>query len=333
MNTRTLTASRLPIARRCRWALREDVEYPIAPNLYDKEGGNRIHDAFSSYIDSKCFPPLDFEQGMAADQMKRLWGDRVNTDAWSSEVAFALHPANGTARLLGRHINRDYRLESGEIGVTVDYLGQEGEHIVVGDWKPPFDPHVEAVEENLQLLAGAAAASFALGKDGCVIELARVSEDSARIEPYIATPLVLMRACVEIAEIQATIAGAPAVAGDHCAYCPALGGCPETQRIVNGALPGAAAVWSTGYVSDENDAILVDELAALKKILESVEKGVKERAGQRGGIMLRDGKVYKATLSSRSGLKAELVKQILGDRYAECVVRTGFESFRRVNPT
>lgn len=329
-----LTGSRLPIARHCDWAFRPSSQFPAPPELYDSAGGTRKHDVYAMWIEGRALPPLSGEKRLFAEEMQRFWGDRKTSAVWEAEVSFALDAAIPMARTLGKNLNREYGiLNGGEIALTVDYTGVHAGVPVVGDWKPPHDPHTEPPEDNLQLLAGAAALSLSSGMDGCTIEIAKVDTNDHWVERYFATPLTLRRACSEIADIQSRLRdGSPGVAraGDHCAYCPALGSCPETGRLVKSALPAAQAVFTADFVSDENDSLLVDELAALKKSIESIEESLKERASKKGGIKLRDGKVWKAIVSSRTSTDKGKIMDLLGSRYGECVKTISYEQFRRV---
>jgi hypothetical protein len=330
-----LSGSRLPIARHCDWAFRSTSEYPPPPELYNNEHGTRMHDVYAAYIEGKSPPPLTGEKRLLAEQMKLFWGDRkASAGVWEAERAYALDPAAPSARTLGKNMGRDYSsIMGGEIPLTVDYVGVHAGMPVVGDWKPPHDPHTEAPQDNLQLLAGAAAVSLSSGMDGCLIEIAKLDTNDHWVERYVATPLTLRRACAEIAAIQARIRdGQPGVAraGDHCAYCPALGSCPETSRMARAVLPNAQAKFTAEFVSDENDAMLVDELAALKKSIDSIEASLKARSREKGGIRLRDGKVYKMIVSSRSSTDKDKIVELLGPRYAECVRTISYEQFRRV---
>lgn len=326
-----ITGSKLPIARHCQYWARGDVSYPKRPQTGAASNGVRMHDAFASYIDHKVFPPLSPEQRMLAESMKQWWGQRALMTGWETEVSYALNAASARGRRLGRHLNREYgELSPGELALTVDYVWVEsGATPIVGDFKTGYGAHVEDPEDNLQLLAGGAVVSMATGLDGCQLEIAHVVEDGVRTRRYLATPLALHRAMHEIAEIQKKVPGAEARAGDHCRWCPALGSCPETQRQL-AAVSKRPAVWSTAFISDENDGLLVEELASIKKMIDEIEGALKVRAKEKGGIYLPNGKVYKAILGRRKSEDKAKIAALLGDRYAECVEFVEYEQFRQV---
>lgn len=327
-----ITGSKLPIARHCAWWAREDARYPKLSSSSAARSGTRLHDAFASYVEHKVFPPLTADQRVLADHMREFWGQRASGTGWEAEVSYALDASGARARRLGKFLNRQYgELSPAEIALTVDYQWIENGSPVVGDWKTGYGAHLEPTRDNLQLLAGGAAASMASGLDGCWLELAHVTEHGVREDRYFASALTLHAVMQDIARIQAGIPTALPRAGEHCRYCPALGNCPETARSV-GALgrPEKSVVWQADFVSDENDALLVEELSHVKKAIDAIEKSLKERASKKGGIYLPNGKVYKAVLCEKSSLDQGKVAEILGPRYSECLKVISYEQFKQV---
>lgn len=330
-----ITGSKLPIARHCAWWAREDALYPKRESSSAARAGTRMHDAFASYVEHRVFPPLTADQRVLADHMRDWWGQRAAATGWEAEVSYAIDAKSAKARRLGKQLNRDYgELSRDEIALTVDYQWIESGSPVVGDWKTGFGAHVEPARDNLQLLAGGAAVSMASGLDGCWLEIAHVTENGVRcrdnVERYFASPLVLHAAMREIAFIQANIPGSTAVSGDHCRYCPALGNCPETSRSLKAVRPSSSVVWQAEYVSDDNDARLVEELSHVKKAIDAIERSLKERANAKGGILLPNGKIYKAILCEKSSLDQGKVAELLGGRYAECLKTISYEQFKQV---
>lgn len=329
-----ITASKLPIARHCRWWAREDVSFPKRERGSAASNGVRMHDAFAEYVENRVFPPLSPSQRLLADHMRKFWGERAAASGWEAEVAYALHAKERKARRLGKFINRRYdelgRVDP-EIGLSVDYQWIEGPGTpLVGDWKTGFGAHVEDPDQNLQLLAGGASVAHASGLEkGCILEISHVTESGVFPRRFIATPLALHAALHEIATIQGNVVGAAAHAGEHCRFCPALGACPETKRALGDVRPDSRVEWTTAHVSDENDALLVEEIAHVKKAVEQIEDALKERARAKP-IYLHNGKLYKAIVAHRSSLKKERVEELLGPRYAECVQVIEYESFRQV---
>lgn len=337
-----LTGSKLPLARRCRWWLRGDVTFPELQRSQAADDGVRLHALHADLVDTGTHAPCSPSDEMVMRHLREYWGTRRSRSA-AAEVSFGLDAARGQARNVGSRLERKYpdKITPGEIFLSTDYVWHDrGSMLVgVGDLKTGFGAHVDPPEDNLQLLAGAAAlfleAQSALstngGKppEGAQIEILHAREDGVHPRTYIASPLVLYRAMSEIALIQAGIDGSRAVAGEHCRFCPALGACPETGQMLSPFAKGQVQ-WTTDFVSDANDALIIEELSAVKKMIDAIESAVKERAQKKGGIALSDGKVYRAVVCEKSVLDKELVEKILGPRYAECTKIISYEQFRRV---
>lgn len=332
--TQRLTGSKLPIAKRCRWWLRNDVTYPELPRTVAAEDGVRRHALFSDLVDTGQHEPCSPSDEMVMKHLREFWTvtNRRTPKDWRSEVTFGLDAARGSAREVGRRLERDYPEPQtpGEIFLTTDVVGETPELVTVSDLKTGHGGHVEPPDDNLQLLSAGAAAFVALGKrDGAVLEIIHANEGGVFLRHYMASPLVLYKAMSEIALIQAGIEGARASAGEHCKYCPALGACPETGQMI-GKLSKAEVQWTTEFVSEQNDAAIIEELAGIKKMIDALEDAVKERAKKSGGLTLSDGKVYRAVVCEKSVVDKALVEKLLGPRYAECTKLISYEQFKRV---
>jgi hypothetical protein len=341
-----LSGSKLPIARYCRWSFRDDVSYPPEIRSDEAKDGVRRHDAFANFVDTGVFPPMKGEDKIFADNLNEWWNKENRRQyGFKAERSYALDAASNKSRCLGTDLNRNYgHLEAGEIPLTVDYDGIENGLYVVGDFKTGWGAHVEDPEDNLQLLAGACAGSMhfdscgGLKALGARIEILHVKEDGIYPRIYIASPFALMEACTEIAKIQASITGSEATPGDHCSFCAARGACPATRELVEAAAATRQfpferrAEWTTEDRGPENDALLVDEISALKKALDAVEDALKARwAGK--SLPLRDGKYYKLIVSKRQTFNRDLAAELLGDKFLQCTDFIEVESFRRVkNP-
>jgi len=331
-----LSGSSLPIARHCRWAFREDVKFSTFKRSDDSdaaEGGTTRHDAYSEYVDNGILPPLSPGDALIVGEMVRFWNGEERRSGWRSEVSFALDPVAPSARELGTRLGRQYpELPPGTIPLTVDYVGLDSHGmLVVGDWKG-WDPAIEDPGENLQLLAGGAAAALALGHERVKLEVVSVTENGAWVRSALIGPLELFQAVGEISRIVGSVAGSEATAGDHCRWCPALGGCPATGPMLERvARPVQAVVWTKEFISVDNDAAMILELVAVKNAVKTIEEALKERAGS-VGTPLPNGKVYRGVLSRRTGLDTKKVEEFLGPRLSEFQKTTEFETYRQVKP-
>lgn len=323
-----LTGSKLPLARHCRWWLRGDAVYPERPQSKAASDGHDLHALCAQVVDTGLHDAGSPTQELVMRHVRDFWKGRRG----QAETTFGLDAARGEARVIGQHLERAYPepRTPGEIFLTVDYHELGGTNLVtVGDWKTGFAAHVEPPDDNLQLLAGGAAAMLCFGTDGAVLEIVHATEEGCFPRRYVASPLALYQALNEIAHIQAGVDGSRAHAGEHCRFCPALGACPETGEMIGALRPGQPVQWTTEFVSEANDRLLVDELAAVKKMVDAIEDSLKERY-RKTGLMLNDGKMYKAIVGRRSLLNKSKVESILGPRIAECMEVMEYEQFRRV---
>lgn len=320
-----LTGSKLPLARHCRWWLRDDAKYPELPRSKAADDGVSNHRLLAQLVDTGLHDEPNPGQLELMRHAREFWGNRRGR----AEVTFGLDAAGGTAREIGAHLERNYpeKRTPGEIFLTVDAVELYERLATVTDWKTGYT-QVDPPDDNLQLLAGGAAAMLAHGTDGAVLEIAHATNGGCFPRRYVASPLVLYQAMNEIAHIQAGIPGSRAKPGEHCRFCPALGGCPETGEMI-GRISASPVQWTTEFVSEENDRLLVQELSAVKKMVEAIEDSLKQRVG-RGGIHLPNGKVWKAIVCERESLSKKKVEQILGHRISECMEVITYEQFRQV---
>lgn len=341
--TTQLSGSRLPIARHCGYSFRADNNLPkfrLDQDNADAAAGTNKHAFLLAYAETGKFPPMTASEKILAGHFRDWWGIRRA----KTEQAFMLTAKEGKARSLGDHIGRKYGdVAPGEIPLTVDYWyqfpkGNDGALVCVGDIKTGFAAHVEAPEFNLQLLAGGLAAGMFASESpepfSALLEIPNVTEEGVYCRDYIATPQALLLALNEIIAIQDRIPGSEPVVGEHCRWCDIKGCCPKQAEVAARILEQRngrkmLATWSTEFVSDDNERLLVEELSAIKKAIEAVEEAMKKRAGVRP-IDMGDGTVYRAVVCRKSATDKKLVEAILGDRLAECTKIIEYEQFRRV---
>lgn len=331
-----ITGSKLPLARQCAWWAREDSKYPERPQSQDGAAGTALHALHADLVETGEHPPGTPSQEAVMTHLREFWKGRSGT--WIAERAYGLSPAAGSARHVGDRIGRAYPepLSPLEVMLTTDYVGITPDYVTIGDLKTGFGGHVEAPDDNLQLLSAAAAAFLVhRPKIGVVLEILHANEGGVFPRRFVASPLVLYRAMADIAYIQQTVPDAKAKLGDHCKYCPALGACPETGGALEKVVPQPdgnlyALKWTTEFLSEDNDRMMVEALPAIEKMTEAIKDALKLRARERGGIYLSDGKVWKPTVSERAVLDTAKVEMELGSRYPEFLKTISYEQFRRV---
>lgn len=338
-----LSGSRLPIARHCGYSFRANLPtFRLDEDNASAAAGTNKHAYLLAYAETGKFPPMTASEKVLAGHWKKWWGEGK---AFATEHAFSLNAKGGSSRSIGTHIGRKYGdVAPGEVPLTVDYWYQflnRTQHeplICVGDIKTGFAAHVEAPKDNLQLLAGALAVGMHVSTTpnpfSALLEIPNVTEEGVYCRDYIASPDALMEALREIIAIQERIPTSEPVVGEHCRWCDIKGSCPKQAEVAARILEQRngkkmLATWSTEFVSEGNERLLVEELSAIKKAIESVEEALKKRAGKRP-IDMGDGTVYRAVVSRRASTDKKLVEAILGDRLAECTKIIEYEQFRRV---
>jgi phage recombination protein Bet len=187
--------------------------------------------------------------------------EAIDTEALPTEldheVAFAYDWQAGTARYLGRGLNREYgKLGETEIPITLDVFGVHSESLLCydGDYKTGWGDVTEA-KHNPQLRLGMLAACRHYGRDGGVIEILRVREgsvwrDTATIDEFdLAEEAARCKKTMEeshslkLAFDSGMIPGEADVnPGTHCTYCRSFDYCPAQQQLAVEVLDGNLAL-------------------------------------------------------------------------------------------
>jgi CRISPR/Cas system-associated exonuclease Cas4 (RecB family) len=259
-------------------------------------------------------PPMGPRAQLIFEQVKAAFVDR---EGCLPEPAYAIDVQTGAARLIGTRLDRQYgELGPNEIALTTDWVRATAQAVEVGDLKTGFAGHVAHPRENLQLLAAAYAAAKVAGVKVAIPRILIAREDEtvplfARLDGEEWMEAVLS----EIREIHfRTQLPSPAVAGEHCSFCPALGACPQTAHLQALEVNTEAMVrWTTECLSAENDAKMVMHLPMLKKAVDAIEDALKTR----GPIALPNGKVWRETRKTMRVLDKEKVERELGARLPE----------------
>lgn len=334
-----LTGSRLPIAQRCGWAFRDDVQYPERPHSQAADVGTEVHAAMERLINGDNLTAT-FEHPEAKLMYERAsdwWARRPRSAPFAAEVAYAYNLDTRQARVLGLGIERKY-VEYGagprDVCCSVDYMSIG----TVGDIKTGWGAHVDPVLENLQLKFGGLcnalvrAASEGRPADSVTLEILRVRADGVHLETGTMSAFDLSLTESLVHEIVASIPRAEPVLGDHCSFCPALGACPKTRQGLEIIGPSTPARWTTEFLSLANDAAMAEALPALKKAVEAIDEALKSRYRGGAGLLLPNGKVWRETVSKREGLDTKKAAELLGDRISECLRVTEYTAFRQVKP-
>ena len=165
----------------------------------------------------------------------------IDPDRFQAEVAFAVDCSDGSARVLGRGIGRDYGdLRPFEIPGTTDICGVLDDAVYVADIKTGFED-VTPPASNPQLLHLGYAAAKVHGKDKAILDIIYVRESGIRYERGIvegfgidAFGLRLRETFIQVGAAQAAVARGddPQLSeGGWCKYCPAFVHCPQKARL------------------------------------------------------------------------------------------------------
>lgn len=348
-----LTASSLSRAKSCLWWARTDVKYTPAIDTGAGEEGQEVHAGIAAYVNKGLLPMSK------SARINALIGSAIafigptatiGPGTGVAEEAYSYDVVTGQACLLGIDINREYgALADSEIAGTSDHVRVEDGALVVRDWKTGSPEFVEDISDNHQLkFLGLCAAKIRNWKGKVRLQIVYVREKGCYPETFETTAEELYKFGTALQLMYIQISDAPAVSGDHCRFCPARGGCPATSQVLDAAhvqlnVPGGASgfpvreeirkqlpVWTTAHLSIENDALMAEQLPALKKAVEAVEDALKARARASGGIQLSDGKVWKEITFQKSVMDNKRVEELLGERFSECRKQISQTQFKRV---
>ena len=316
-----LTGSALPRARHCAWPYREDVDYPERPRTQAADDGTEVHSMLEHWLAGEPVPAMGPRAQMIFEQVKAAFVQPSGTP----EPAFAIDLDTGEARLIGIRLNREYgELGPSEIALTTDWFRVDDASVEVGDLKTGHAGHVVHPRENLQLLAAAYAVAKFAKKTVAIVRVLIAREDEhvplfARLDGEWMDEVL-----AELREIHfRTRLPSPAVPGEHCSFCPALGACPQTAQLSLLA-PGDGVRWTTESVSPENDAKMVLHLPLVEKAVEAIRDSLKQRAP----IHLPNGKVWRETKQTRTYPDKAKLEQLPG--YAGCLRETEVSVYRQV---
>jgi hypothetical protein len=336
MGTR-LTGSALSRAKFCAWPYREDVSFPERPSGRAADDGTEVHSMLEHWLAGEPVPAMGPRAQLIFEQVKLAF-DNDNTGSLP-EPAYAIDVQTGEARLIGSRLNREYgALGPNEVALTTDWVrAPETMSMEVGDLKTGFAGHVAHPRENLQLRAAAYAVAKVAGVTTAVARILIAREDE--FVPLFAKfegPEWMAEILAEMREIHfRTQLPSPAVPGEHCQWCPALGACPQTTQLAKldeTATGETPVVWTTESISSENDAKMVIHLPLIKKAIDAIESSLKERAGSEG-IALPNGKVWRETRKTMRVLDKEKVERLLGENLPGFMkeIETS-NGFRQVKP-
>lgn len=235
------SGSRTALGLACLWPWHPEAQpWPEDRPGPAAERGSRMHARAAALLaaDAPQVPALDAGEEDGVVAMVRAVASLAGIDARPlTEVAFAYDASSDQSTYLGRHLERDYSAAPrGTRCLSLDVVWQDGDAVVVVDFKTGRAEHVEAAAENAQLALGALATARHHGVQRAVVAL--VFEDG-RIDAHELDALDLDAWADRLRQNDRALdeASASPSPGSHCGYCPAKGKCPVTRAAVAEVLP------------------------------------------------------------------------------------------------
>lgn len=250
-------------------------------------------------------PRPEWRATCAALDFRTICGDLVDVRA---EVAYAVDPAQQTARLLGLNLGRQYPdLADGEFCGTNDLEGRTASgREVVCDLKSGRE--VTSCAVNPQLMFHALARWLVTGATEVEARILYVREDG-RVFPdahvFTAYELELYADALEslVTRIRETREGHAreglgaivVTEGRWCGYCPAYSACPAKTALARAMLPELRAVSTESMTLEEAGAAWIFASEA-EKLARAVKDRLNDMA-RMAPLPTRPGKVVRETVS------------------------------------
>lgn len=271
--------------------------------------------------------PMEWRADCEVIELGRLPASQP--DSFAAEVCLAWDPATGTARVLGHDLSYEEMkrlLAPNEMPAKIDSLGLTIDAVLIYDFKSGRHRH-GPVRTIRQLRAYALAAARAYGKSRAIVGIIRIGQDGrpwfdgGTEETGLLDELELALVEEEIRDMvrRRDEAGREFRAGrlprltvgDHCAYCPALAGCPANMVSLRalaastgtfGALArddheAAEKLWQESaeqalkVATDVELARAISAVKVAEKRLEFLKRSLQRRA-QQAPILREDGQAW-----------------------------------------
>lgn len=357
--SRRLSASRLQLAGACLFPFREDVPWTDTGDVKPRRLGTGFHELTAAQVNGRI--PAELEEDIAEE----AWALFATWEAerWPSiqlgptaeaEVTFALDPVNGTARLLGKDLGRDYSgALPGELVGTADLVQVdhprefprkpgEGASTMPGtpvvwitDWKTGRKRG--SAEKNAQLRFLAAAAAKVYGAEQVYVSLCYVRPEGVEVDAHLFEAFELevvipseVRALLE----DAAKGDAEPSLGPHCdgldddLFCPARLACPAYRATIERDAPDAArhlpVLSEGGSLSASTAGAAVLALVKLEALVKGWWELAEAYVRANGPVDLGDGCEYREVETTRESIvvderSTEAMREHFGDKYRSLI--------------
>jgi PD-(D/E)XK nuclease superfamily len=236
-----VSASQFERARHCTWSWNCDIPWEDKPG-YSARLGTLIHLGAERLLKGEemghVVETVQWETAaMKKNGSAALWQfgevrERHADERWDSEVKLA-SDGKTSARFLVSDKARDYgeRTKDEWLTGTVDIIRRAPDGMVIGldDIKTGFSQVIAKESWQLRVLGWMLAKKDNL--TSIPVRIITVRPQHEYVDPHVLGELELAEAGAEIARVKRMLySGAPAVAGEHCRYCPVAYGCDTLRK-------------------------------------------------------------------------------------------------------
>jgi hypothetical protein len=244
--------------------------------------------------------------------------------------------ATDEARALAHGVHRDYSSQRPtEFVGTADYVGRDGDRVVVLDWKTGHR-YLGPARDSWQLRMLALAAARVTGASEADVAYFFLREEGEVIPAWahfnafdladIADELRALAARLRDAEqyMSSTTPGRMELSvlreGEHCDYCPAWMACPAKVALAR-AIGNGEAVAELDDLDKQVEQLTAAQLGAVvlkaERVIDLAER-VKAKARERAAmadVPLGDGRVLGTQLRKYTIVKDDIAYQVIRERY------------------
>lgn len=314
--------------------LRECLGAVCLPNVHEEHDGMRRGTAIHAYAEAIVSGATPADALAAVPEEWRADVEEIDTAPFEhlqgtmAEVGLAWHPANETARVLGTNMSREQAragCRSGEIPMVLDVLAQEGDGLVVIDWKSERGESLGPAQQHWQLLTYMAVASLAFRGSSVRGSLAtwrgswawsEATLDALEAEEHLASVRRLLLAAADArAAHMASGTLPPLKRGRWCQWCPAQRACPAFGAQLIALVrnnPGLAGMGNVAELTREEAGAALVMLKDAKRLIERMLADLNALA-KREPLPLPDGSTYAPREQQR--LEAESAHSALTRTY------------------
>lgn len=247
-----------------------------------------------------------------------------------SEVKLAFDVETGRGRVIGYGADRIYGvLGENEIAGSADVLGEDGDVVVIGDFKTGY-ADVESAATNPQLAFYALAGARALGKERAIVRVIYTKFnqcDEATLDALdLADFAAQLRGLHQRARRLRSSGETPATReGAWCKHCPSKHACAsKTGLLVQIAEKGLAVIGDV-TMTPERARSGYEQIVTLEQLVKDARKRLETYVDDNGPIDLGDGRMFGRYVRNGNerldgGVAIRAIAEVVGDN-----IRAEFE--------